>query len=360
MVGERSLPRSGWRQLRRRALWQPPGGLRQLQADTRNWLEKDKSAGYQWSHERVREAVSALTKLGPEVVLSEPEEEFLGPVDAAAMLAELDRSETTHRRRALIGERFDVLGDPRPGVGVDPDGAPEIRWCPVPGGEVEIDAEPGRKQVDGFQIARYPITAAQYRAFLEAEDGWRNQVWWADDLYRDPDGDSYDPGRFGNHPAVYVRWFDALAFCRWLSRRLDVTVNLPDEWAWQQAATGGDAGNVFPWGADWDPKTEPHRANTFESRLGGATAVGVYPAGAVPEGARDLAGTVWEWCLNKYDRPDLTVSLTDDFETRVVRGGSWYSIRDYARCAYRSQVIPNNLNSQVGFRVVCSSPIIDP
>ncbi len=74
------------------------------------------------SHERVREAAAALAKLGPEVVLSEKERQFLGPVDAAVMLAELERSETTHQRRALIGERLDVLSDPRSGVGVDPGG----------------------------------------------------------------------------------------------------------------------------------------------------------------------------------------------------------------------------------------------
>ncbi len=210
--------------------------LRQLQADTRNWLEKEKSTSYLWSHERVREAVSALAKLGAEVVLSDQERQFLGPVDAAAMLAELERSETTHQRRALIGERLDVLSDPRSGVGVDPGGTPDIHWCSVPGGEVAIQAKPRRKQVGSFQIARYPITVAQYRAFLEAEDGWRNPNWWADDLYREPDGDSFDVGRFGSHPAVYVSWFDALAYCRWLSRRLDVTVRLPDEWEWQQAA----------------------------------------------------------------------------------------------------------------------------
>ena len=83
------------------------------------------------------------------------------------------------------------------------------------------------------------------------------------------------------------------------------TVRLPDEWEWQQAATGGDDRNVFPWGADWDAKAEPWRANTFESRLGQATAVGMYPAGASPTGARDMAGTVWEWCLNKFDTPKV-------------------------------------------------------
>ena len=144
---------------------------------------------------------------------------------------------------------------------------------------------------------------------------------WADDLYRDPEGDSYAIGRFGNHPAVYVSWFDAVAFCRWLSRRLGFTVRLPFEWEWQQAATGGDDRNVFPWGGDWDPKQEPYRANTFESRLGQATAVGMYPAGASPTGALDMAGTVWEWCVNKFDTPKVeeTRSGAEDFDYRAAR-----------------------------------------
>jgi formylglycine-generating enzyme required for sulfatase activity len=103
-----------------------------------------------------------------------------------------------------------------------------------------------RKRVGDFRIARYPVTVSQYRAFLEADDGWRDPKWWANDLYRDPEGDSYDFGRCGNHPAVYVSWFDATAFCRWLSERLKARVRIPDEWEWQHAATGADPANVFP------------------------------------------------------------------------------------------------------------------
>jgi formylglycine-generating enzyme required for sulfatase activity len=291
------------------------------------------------------------------VELSDDERAFLGPTDPRAMLAELERPDTNHRQRALIGERLDVLGDPRLGVGVDGNGTPRIDWRVVDGGEVHLKGVglPPRL-VDGFQVARYPITLAQYRAFLEAEDGWRDLASWAPDLYRDPEGDSIDVGRFDNYPVVYVNWFDAMAFSRWLSRRLDVTVSLPDEWQWQQAATGGTPSSTYPWGDEWDPKREPHRANTFESRLCGSTAVGMYPAGASPTKALDMAGTVWNWCLNKYERPDVTVSWTDDFDPRVLRGGSWYEFWDDARCADRLGYFPLDRSLTIGFRVVCSSP----
>ncbi len=339
----------------------------QLQADARNWLEHQKQPSYLWSHERVRELASMLRQPGPRFVLSPEEEEFLGPVDADAMLAEIDRPDTTHRRRTLIGERLAVLGDPRLGVGVDAQGTPQMDWCPVPGGEVAIQVQrrllggtkARGKQVEGFHIARYPVTVAQYRAFLEKDDGWRDPRWWAGDLYRDPEGDGYDLGRYGNHPAVYVSWFDALAFCRWLSRRRGFDVRLPDEWEWQQAATGGDPDNVFPWGPEWDPKGEPHRANTFESRLGAATAVGMYPAGGSPAGALDMAGTVWEWCWNKHDRTEVIESRADDFDARVLRGGSWVVDRGYARSGYRFGGSPGGRGNGVGFRVLCSSPICD-
>lgn len=345
--------------------------IRQLQADARQWAEKEKNASYQWSHERVREAVAALTQVGDEVVLTEGQKEFLGPIDPQAMLKELEQAETTHKRRLLIGERLNILGETpsRWGVGVDERGTPKIDWRPVPGGgevTILILSDPAnanspvsdrkRKRVAPFRIARYPVTVAQYRAFIDAEDGWREKAWWGDDLYRDSDGNTYEFGQFGNHPAVYVSWFDAAAFCRWLSRRLGFEVRLPDEWEWQQAATGGDEGNEFPWGAGWDAKAEPWRANTFESRLGQATAVGMYPAGAAPTGALDMAGTVWDWCQNKYDEPDVVLSRADDREFRAFRGGSWRYELSEARSAFRGRFLPFNRVSNVGFRMVCSSP----
>jgi formylglycine-generating enzyme required for sulfatase activity len=359
---------------KQRAAW-----IDRLKSDTRIWIDNGKRLSDLWSHERVRETVAALGQVGEKVQLTPDEEEFLGPIDPDRMLKELESQETTHKRRLLIGERLDVLGDEHPsrwGVGVDENGTPRIEWCPVRGGEVTISilSDPAnvsspvedtrRRSVEPFRIARYPITVAQYRAFIEAKDGWCDPAWWGSDrfrdpegeLYRDDDGSTYEFGRFGNHPAVYVSWFDAVAFCRWLSRRLSFEVRLPDEWEWQQAATGGDDKNVFPWGLGWDAKAQFWRANTFESRLGQATAVGMYPAGASPAGVLDMAGTVWEWCVNKFDSPEVTRSGARDFDYRVLRGGSWSYGQDYARSAGR-WYFPSFRFYVIGFRVVCSSPI---
>lgn len=164
-------------------------------------------------------------------------------------------------------------------MGVNDAGTPQIEWRAVPPGEVALEVprrllggtRPQRKLIESFHIGRFPVAVAQYRAFLNAGDGWRDEGSWAPDLYRDPEGRSYDRGRFGNEPAVYISWFDALAFCRWLSHCLGFNVSLPDEWQWQQAATGGDPGKVYPWGSAWDPQLEPHRATpsraSSQSRL---------------------------------------------------------------------------------------------
>lgn len=346
--------------------------VRQVQAETRVWLERQKNASHQWSHERVREAVAALRQIGTEVVLSKEEREFLGPIDPEEMLSELERPETSHKRRLLIGERLDVLGDPRDGVGVDEHGTPVIDWCDVPAGDVTISilsepnnpysevAEAPRKRVEPFRIGRYPITAAQYRAFIAANDRGCDPATWSDELVRTlyheaggllrGAGLGHGFGRFGNQPAVCVSWFDAALFCLWLTRRLGYAVRLPDEWEWQQAATGGDDGKVFPWGSGWDVEREPWRANTFESRLGQATAVGMYPAGAsFPGGALDMAGSVWEWCLNKFETASYPYG---DCHTRALRGGSWDFSLGFARTTCRDSLEPLDRSLNIGFRVM--------
>jgi len=213
------------------------------------------------------------------------------------------------------------------------------------------------RTVAPFRMARYPITIAQFRSFLDEchrEDGWHLPPGFPIDL---PTG--YPPpkarARYGNHPVDSVNWFDALAFCHWLSARLKFEVRLPTEYEWQLAATGGDAAFTYPWGPDWDPAQEPWRANTLESGLGRSTAVGMYPAGASLAGVFDLAGTVFEWCLNLFDEPDVT-EFSASTDRRVLRGGSWYFRQHNARSASRFWFNPYFRPNYLGFRVVCSSP----
>ena len=246
--------------------------------------------------------------------------------------------------------------DNRPGIGLREDGVPDIDWVPIPAGDVVLQGDAGKQTVGPFAIARYPVTHCQFQAFVDAPDGYRAETWWHDLERQEPVAARWTER---NAPRETVSWYEAVAFCRWLGERLNLTLRLPDEWEGEQAATAGDSANVFPWGSDWNPKGEPFRANTFESRLGAATAAGMYPGGASPAEVLDMAGTVLEWCLNKHDSPEVTESGVRDFDRRVLRGGSWYDNQDDARSAFRFRYYPYYRFNNVGFRVLCSSPIVD-
>ena len=107
----------------------------------------------------------------------------------------------------------------------------------------------------------------------------------------------------------------------------------------------------LPVGPEW----REGAANTNESEIRRTTAVGMYPQGDSLQGVSDLAGNVWEWCRNEYEKPERT--QPGGTESRVLRGGSWYFIREYARAGYRYYSHPGDRISNLGFRVVCSSPI---
>ncbi len=255
----------------------------------------------------------------------------------------LNNRATSHLRRAAIGDWLNSIGDPRPGVGLTADGLPDVVWCAVPPGEVQLRdlAEPF--PVRSFYIARYPVTWAQYRIFLDAADGHADLRWWAG-LRRRAEY-AREAHLADNHPAQEVSWYDAVAYCRWLSEKLGYEVRLPTEWEWQQAATGDSPDAIFPWGSEWDSSY----ANVRESLLRRPTAVGLYPHGASPVGALDMAGTVLEWCANEFAHPER-VDPTSPAH-RVMRGGSWFLVLTFARVHFRTGDDPYHRFNSVGFRL---------
>jgi hypothetical protein len=139
-----------------------------------------------------------------------------------------------HEARASVGVRLAILGDRRPGVGLCPDGLPDIEWCRVDGGEVtiEIRANPDDSRsevvdrltcsVEPFRIARYPVTVTQFQRFLDEchrEGRWQLPPGFPLEVPAD-----YAPprhrARHGNHPADAVNWWDAMLLCHWLGARL--------------------------------------------------------------------------------------------------------------------------------------------
>jgi hypothetical protein len=302
-------------------------------AEAHNWQRRGDRPDELWNKERIGEVNEALQRFGktPDKVLVR----FLHP--QTVLEKQLHNAELSHQQRALIGIKLAELGDRRRGVSLTTVGLPDIDWIEIPGGKVKLKEGKWRAQrVRPFKIARYPVTNIQFQAFVDAEDGYGNEKWWAD-LERRTDSPEPPYWSEANHPRENVTWYEAVAFCRWLSARLGYDVHLPTEWAWQQAATGGDPNNVYPWGPDW----EAPRCNSDESGLNRTTAVGMYPSGSTPQGVLDMAGNVWEWCLNKYDDPkDIRIDRSGG--RRVLRGGSWFYRPQSLRSAARSWSYPDD------------------
>ncbi|MDX1657039.1 MAG: SUMF1/EgtB/PvdO family nonheme iron enzyme, partial [Candidatus Competibacteraceae bacterium] len=203
--------------------------------------------------------------------------------------------------RAAVDRALGRLGlDDRPGVGLDENGLPDIDWVAIPDGVVIIE-DHGEFQVRPFAIARHPVTQAQYQAFID-DGGYTDERWWAGlaEAVREPERPAFE---YANHPRETVSWYEAMAFCRWLSDRLGFQVSLPTEAQWQQAAQGGD-GREYPWGQGYRPGFA-NVGETWEKphHLSMTSAVGIYPQGASLQKVLDLTGNVWEWCLNKYEDP---------------------------------------------------------
>src|SRR5262249_30644668 len=154
------------------------------------------------------------------------------------LIKQLELDSLSHDRRALIGNRLAEYGDPRPGIGLRPDGLPYIEWIDIEQGKVKLEEVEQLFTVKHFRIAKYPVTNLQFEAFINAEDGYRNSEWWKGIKQRNgPDDPSW---KEANSPRETVSWFEAVAFCRWLSKRTGLPIRLPTEWEWQLAATGGD------------------------------------------------------------------------------------------------------------------------
>ena len=196
-----------------------------------------------------------------------------------------------------------------------------------------------------YSISRHEITNAEYKLFIEntrrpeprgnrGEDIWQKEKFANLDL-----------------PVVGVTWFDAQAFAEWIGS------SLPTEAQWERAARGKHRTD-YPWG-DALPRARQH-AN-FARRYDCPTPVGQFPTGSTVEGVEDMAGNVWEWCLDEYDatfyhkspvHDPINLWYRDVLHPRVIRGGAWDSGRIFLRSALRFKFFPLDSSHSIGFRVV--------
>ena len=263
------------------------------------------------------------------------------------------------------------MGDDRPGMALRPDGLPDIVWCEVPAGKFIMGSTDdslvfyGKEtpqrflSLERFSISKYTVTNTQYTAFVQ--DGGYTEKWrhcWTQAGWREKRNRT-EPQKWGgvydlpNHPAVLISWYEAVAFCRWLSQKLCVEVVLPTERQWEKAARGADG-----WPYPWDSEITPDHANYNQTGIGTTCAVGIFPKGASPYGALDMSGNVWEWCQTKWreEYQSREDNYADGEDRRVLRGGSFNYYAGNVRCAVRRWNLPLYRCWYYGFRLVCASP----
>jgi Sulfatase-modifying factor enzyme 1/SEFIR domain/NACHT domain len=249
--------------------------------------------------------------------------------------------------RAAIGNAMGYFGlDTRKGIGLRAGGLSDIDWVKIPSGEFIYQNGP-HPPLRVFYIARYPVTNIQFQAFIDA-GGYQNAAWWQDlaERIEEPEiPERHEP----NAPRETVSWFEAVAFCRWLSAQLGYAVTLPTEQQWERAARGTQ-GLQYPWGNEFRQDF-----SNCHGSIGRTSAAGIYPQAASPEGVMDLAGNVWEWCLNEYSIP--ANCRLSGHKARVVRGGSWGDGPGFVRSSVRVNSLPGYRDVNIGFRVLCESAI---
>ncbi|HEU4328848.1 MAG TPA: SUMF1/EgtB/PvdO family nonheme iron enzyme [Roseiflexaceae bacterium] len=221
-----------------------------------------------------------------------------------------------------------------------------------------------RLELPDFWIGKTPITNAQFRPFVEG-DGYTNHAYWtaAGWGWRQQAAITH-PGFWtestwngADYPVVGVSWFEAAAYCHWLSAQTGHLFRLPSEAEWEKAARGPD-GRIWPWGNGWDAG----RCNSAEAGIRRTSPAGQFPSGASPCGALDMAGNVWEWCAT-MDGKNYPYLLEDEWteryldvdEWRIIRGGVFYVDQKRVRGAYRTFNFPRDRVNQ-GLRVASYSP----
>lgn len=232
--------------------------------------------------------------------------------------------------------------------------------------------------VDLFYIDAYTVTNALFQDFVEdtgyiteAEQyGWsfvfyqfispsiakkvkqkvqQTPWWWVVEgaTWKHPNGPDSSIKNKHDHPVTHVSWNDAQAYCQWAGMRL------PTEVEWEFTARGGLEQKLYPWGDELTPggihqcniwQGDFPNKNTKEDGYVGTAPVSSFPANGY--GLYNVAGNVWEWCADLFNKQD---------GTRVIRGGSYLCHHSYCnryRVAARTANTPDSSTGNTGFRCV--------
>jgi formylglycine-generating enzyme required for sulfatase activity len=253
--------------------------------------------------------------------------------------------ETPAIERAEVQQRLQKIEIETPAITKKPT---SLGLMPQPFAWIEIPNK-------GYNMAKYPLTNLQFAKFIEA-GGYKEQKWWTKEGWAQHEQDKWTEPRYWQdiqrnqleQPVVGVSWYEAVAFCLWLSDATGEKIILPTEEQWQYAAQGDD-GRDYPWGNQWD--TSRCNNNVEVKGIAKTSPVGRYEGqGDSPFGVVDMAGNVWEWCLTDYEKK--TNDINSNAKFRALHGGSWLdNYLDFFRCDFRSDRSPLSRVNIFGFRL---------
>jgi formylglycine-generating enzyme required for sulfatase activity len=234
-------------------------------------------------------------------------------------------------------------------------------WVDIPAGKsISLlgtssfrDAEYDMFHVDDFKIAKYPVTNAQFDVFINHADGYNNLEWWdfSDEAKRWHDKNPQPThSAFGGSllPRTNIAWYEAMAFCHWLSDISGEDITLPTTEQWIRAAQGDDR-RSYPWGNAWDGKRCNNSASNVFVAFGFGRSKSPTPVtkyenlGDSPFGVVDMVGNVSEWCLDKTR-----------FGYYWALGATWGNemTHDYfTNSKYARSFFPDERFNYIGFRI---------
>ncbi|HXZ28442.1 MAG TPA: SUMF1/EgtB/PvdO family nonheme iron enzyme [Terriglobales bacterium] len=197
--------------------------------------------------------------------------------------------------------------------------------------------------VDAFLLAACQVSNAEYAVFLRETQAAPPFTWGHADFSAP------------RQPVVSVSWFEAAAYCEWLSRSSGRRFRLPTEAEWERAARGGEEGRPYPWG-DEPPQSRPGYASRW---LRGPEPVGTSVPN--PFGLHEMCENVHEWCSDWFDAgyyglsPERNPRGPESGVRRASRGGSWRHHIKASHCHTRSSIPPEFQYADYGFRVACDA-----
>lgn len=280
---------------------------------------------------------------------------------------EIDKDSIGVAIKMIYGDIIGWLGDKR-----------DLRqFIMIEGGKYILESL-GERNITTFEMGKHLVTNSWFAEFVD-DGGYRNLEFWTVEGRKWLEYSRETCPRFWhqriwncpNKPVVGVNWWEANAFCKWLSiNRGDGFFRLSSEDEWQAAAAGKEARN-YPWGKDWDA----NKCNCENNKTGQTSCVGIFKLGATPAGIEDMGGNVWEWCSSGYyENKDITDFMFDaesydamsnnnwgkfkeKIESKksgcpVLRGGSFENNEDDMLCSKRIPIAPCYRHNNIGFRCI--------